>query len=136
VPTDDVGTSFTLEALRDELAALTRSNADLTTQVDLFRSTYQQASSLVTTLTTERNALQEDLSIAKSQATSGVALLRASFESQLSSLEKERNEWRDQAMLIARMSQRAEEWGLREKAAEYDVLEAKVEKLVREKREL
>ncbi|KAH8809676.1 hypothetical protein DL96DRAFT_571825 [Flagelloscypha sp. PMI_526] len=136
VPTDDVGTSFTLEALRDELAALTRSNADLTTQVDLFRSTYQQASSLVTTLTTERNALQEDLSIAKSQATSGVALLRASFESQLSSLEKDRNEWRDQAMLIARMSQRAEEWGLREKAAEYDVLKAKVEKLVKEKREL
>ncbi|CAK5274131.1 unnamed protein product [Mycena citricolor] len=104
--------------------------ADAEKQVELFREYYGKASEFGSEKSKENKALQEQLTMAESAKTQGVALVRATFEKRIEQLQTDANSWRNQADFLRQQAIRTNDDGLRRRAAEYPELHRRYEKLV------
>ncbi|KAI0260760.1 hypothetical protein BC834DRAFT_1044416 [Gloeopeniophorella convolvens] len=96
-------------ALQEEADRLRADKARALADVDLFRDQYQRASAFVSTTRSENAELLSRAALAESQATQGVALMRATFEARVSKLEAELQKYKALSELLTERARRTDD---------------------------
>ncbi|KDR79423.1 hypothetical protein GALMADRAFT_243496 [Galerina marginata CBS 339.88] len=92
---------------------------------DFFREQYSQASGYVTSVRDENRELEKQVQIAEGQAHAGVALIKATFEQRIKTLEEDLKAWRKMAEFLMEKDRRSNGDELRRNAAEAPELRAR-----------
>ncbi|KAI0067047.1 hypothetical protein BV25DRAFT_1835372 [Artomyces pyxidatus] len=95
--------------LRQKLDWAEESKASALTDVEFFQSQYQTASAYVSTTRAENADLLARAKLAESQATTGVALLRATFEKRDAKLQSEVKKYKNLADLLTERARRTDD---------------------------
>lgn len=104
--------------LRATLESTERGKVDASKDREFFREQYAQASGYVSSVRDENRDLEKRVKIAEEQASSGVALVRATFEARIAELDKNVASWRMMAEFLVEKDKRTGNDDLRRRAAE------------------
>jgi chromosome segregation ATPase len=114
--------------LTSSVETLTREKADAQKNGDFFREQYGKASGFVSSVRRENDELENRTRIAEEQTTTGVALVKATFQKHIEKLEEDAKKWRVMAMFVIEKDQRTND-DIRRRAAEEPELRARCESL-------
>ncbi|KAN0125880.1 hypothetical protein V8E52_001087 [Russula decolorans] len=103
-------------ALRGEAEALRGEKKRALADVDFFRAQYQRASDFASDMRSENEELSARAALAESQATKGVALVRATFEGRVAKLEAEVQKYKTLSEMLIERARRTDD-DVRYKAA-------------------
>ncbi|KAI0049326.1 hypothetical protein FA95DRAFT_1463894, partial [Auriscalpium vulgare] len=95
--------------LQDRLQWAEESKANAETDVNFFREQYQTASAFASTTRAENDDLLTRAKLAESQATYGVALLRATFDTRIAKLEREVAKYKALVELLTERARRTDD---------------------------
>ncbi len=95
--------------LQGEAEALRGEKARVLADVDFFREQYQKASAFASTTRSENEELSARAAQAESQATNGVALVRATFEGRVHKLETEVQKYKTLSELLTERARRTDD---------------------------
>ncbi|KAI0292025.1 hypothetical protein BC826DRAFT_1020915 [Russula brevipes] len=95
--------------LEGEVEALRSDKARALADVDFFREQYQRASDFASSTRSENEELLARATLAESQAASGVALVRATFEARVAKLEAEVQKYRALSEMLTERARRTDD---------------------------
>lgn len=118
VQTDQAQADFDLErarwaeeraALQSEAGALRADKAQALTDVEFFRMQYQKASAFTNSTRSENEELLARATLAESQATNGIAMIRATFEARVGKLESEARKYKALSDMLTERARRTDD---------------------------
>ena len=112
-------------SLLAQVDALQRSKTSTEKDREFFREQYAQASGFVSSVRNENKELAKQLKIAQGQATSGVGLVKATFEQRIKKLEADAKSWHDVAAFLIDKDRRTDGDEIRRRAGEQPELHAR-----------
>ena len=115
-------------ALQGEVEALRGEKTLALADVDFFREQYQRASAFASTTRSENEELSARAALAESQATNGVAMVRATFEGRISKLAAEVQKYKALSEMLTERARRTDD-KVRCRAAHVPELERKLDRL-------
>ncbi|KAF9560821.1 hypothetical protein CPC08DRAFT_636211, partial [Agrocybe pediades] len=104
--------------MQAQLDAAEKAKVDAAKDRDFFREQYAQASGFVSSVRDENKDLEKRIKIAEEQASTGVALVKSTFQARIAELDKDVASWRMMAEFLVEKDKRTGNDDLRRRAAE------------------
>ena len=120
---------------QDLVSRLQASKQDAEKDRDMFREYYGKASAHVSEMKAKDSALEEELTVAKSQLSEGLSLLKGMYEERIKRTQVEVEKWKSLCKLLTEKDERTND-EVRRRAAEAPELQEEVERLRLELAEL
>ena len=124
-----------LQEHQDLVSRLQATKQDVEKDRDMFREYYGKASAHVSEMRAKEGALEEELSVAKSQLSEGLALLRGMYEERVKRTQAEVEKWKSLCKILTEKDELTTD-DVRRRAAEAPELREEVERLRLEVAEL
>ncbi|KAH9975413.1 hypothetical protein BGW80DRAFT_97049 [Lactifluus volemus] len=121
-------------ALQGAVEALRADKARALADVEFFRAQYSRASDFASSARSENEELLARATLAESQSTNGVAMVRATFENRVAKLEAEVQKYKALSEMLTERARRTDD-GVRYRAAMAPELERQYQQLHRQFRE-
>lgn len=120
---------------QEVISRLQASKQDAEKDRDMFREYYEKASSHVSEMKAKDSTLEEELSVAKSQLSDGLSLLKGMYEERIKHTQAEAERWKSLCKILTEKDERTSD-EVRRRAAEAPELRTEVERLKLEVAEL